>query len=112
MPCWTQPRTTSLRAEAYGQPRLTKISESTMVDDMEVDVLHLPKPVDTENALAAVVAMRRAADRLELAAVQCAIDKNWTWVEIADALGVTKQAVHKRYARRIERAHSNPKERK
>ncbi len=79
---------------------------------MEVDIRDLPKPVDTELALAAVVAMRRAADRLELAAVQCAIDKGWTWVDIADALGVTKQAVHKRYARRVEPAAGNRREQK
>lgn len=75
---------------------------STMVDPMEVRIGQLPKPTDTEAALAAVVALRRSADRLELAAVQCAVDKGWTWVQIAEALGVTKQAVHKRYARRIK----------
>jgi DNA-directed RNA polymerase specialized sigma24 family protein len=74
---------------------------------MDVSIRHLPPPTDTELALAAVVAMRRAADRLELATVQCAIDKGWTWVEIAEALGVTKQAVHKRYARRIKQADPN-----
>ncbi len=61
----------------------------------------LPVASDTEAALAAVVAMRRSADRLELAAVQCAIDKGWSWSEIAQSLGVTKQAVHKRYAKRM-----------
>ena len=70
---------------------------------MEITIQQLPDATDTETALAAVVAMRRSADRLELAAVQAAIDKGWTWVDIADALGVTKQAVHKRYARRIDR---------
>ncbi len=68
---------------------------------MEIHVGQLPKPTDTEAALAAVVALRRSADRLELAAVQCAVDKDWTWAQIAEALGVTKQAVHKRYARRV-----------
>lgn len=77
---------------------------------MDLDVRNLPKPADTEIALAAVVALRRAADRLELAAVQCAIDKGWTWVDIAEALGVTKQAVHKRYARRIVRKQSRRKD--
>lgn len=72
-----------------------------MVDDMEVRIADLPRPSDTEAALAAVVALRRSADRLELAAVQCALDKSWTWVDIAAALGVTKQAVHKRYSRRV-----------
>ena len=76
---------------------------------MEIDVTQLPAAADTDTALAAVVAMRRAADRLELAAVQCAIDTGWTWVEIAEALGVTKQAVHKRYARIVRPA--NPEQR-
>jgi len=83
-----------------------------MVDHMEVAIQHLPKPSDTENALAAVVAMRRAADRLELAAVQYAIDDGWTWTDLADALGVTKQAVHKRYARRIKQQKDNRRKRR
>lgn len=69
---------------------------------MEVRVGELPKAADTEAALAAVVALRRSADRLELAAVLCAVDKGWTWLQIAEALGVTKQAVHKRFARRVK----------
>ena len=82
-----------------------------MVDRMEVRVGELPRPADTEEALAAVVALRRSADRLELAAVQCAINKGWTWVQIAEALGVTKQAVHKRYARRVQRPTAKRKDR-
>lgn len=68
---------------------------------MDVSLGQLPQPDETEAALAAVVALRRSADRLELAAVQCAIDKGWTWAQVAEALGVTKQAVHKRYAKRV-----------
>lgn len=82
-----------------------------MVDDVEVRIAELPRPADTEDALAAVVALRRSADRLELAAVQCAIDKGWTWLQIAEALGVTKQAVHKRYARRVKQTAAERKER-
>lgn len=63
----------------------------------------LPTPDDTEEALAAVVALRLAADQLELAAVDRAVSDGWTWAQIADALGVTRQAVHKRYAKRISR---------
>lgn len=63
----------------------------------------VPDPSNTEEALAAVVALRRLADRLELAAVQAAIDQGWNWVQIAEALGVSKQAVHKKFARRISR---------
>ncbi len=63
----------------------------------------VPDPSNTEEALAAVVALRRLADRLELATVQAAIDQGWNWVQIAQALGVSKQAVHKKYARRVSR---------
>ncbi len=66
-----------------------------------VDYAQIPDPTDTDEALAAVVSLRRSADRLELAAVQAAIDRGWTWAEIAQALGVTRQAVHKKYAKRI-----------
>lgn len=61
----------------------------------------LPSPDDPEAALAAVIALRRMAERLEYAAVDRAIRDGWTWAQIAEALGVTKQAVHKRHARRV-----------
>lgn len=63
----------------------------------------VPDPGNPTEALAAVVSLRRLADRLEAASVQAAVDQGWTWVQIAEALGVTKQAVHKKYARRVER---------
>ncbi len=63
----------------------------------------IPHPADTENALAAVVSLRHTADQLEMAAVQRAIDSGWSWGQIAEALGVTRQAVHKKYSGRIKR---------
>ncbi|MCP4305457.1 MAG: helix-turn-helix domain-containing protein [bacterium] len=65
------------------------------------ELADLPDPEDPATALAAVVSMRRAADRLELAAVQVAIDDGWSWALIADSLGVTPQAAHKRLASRV-----------
>lgn len=68
---------------------------------MVVDAAEIPeRPSD---ALAAVGALRRLADRVEDAAVSQAIADGWTWAQIAEALGVTRQAVHKKHARRIER---------
>ncbi|EHN09793.1 hypothetical protein PAI11_33720 [Patulibacter medicamentivorans] len=61
---------------------------------------HLPSPDDPAAALAAVVALRRTAERLEREAVARAIDQGWTWAQVAEALGVTRQAAHKRHARR------------
>ncbi len=58
----------------------------------------LPPADDPEAALAAVVALRRLADQLEAAAVKEAVGQGWSWAQIAQALGVTKQAVHKRFA--------------
>ncbi len=58
----------------------------------------LPSPADPEQALAAVVALRMMADKLELASVQAALDQGWSWSQIAEALGVSKQAAHKRLA--------------
>ncbi|HEU0181055.1 MAG TPA: helix-turn-helix domain-containing protein [Agromyces mariniharenae] len=54
--------------------------------------------------LAAVVALRAYADRLEDAAVERALRDGWSWSEIAEALGVTRQAVHKKHIRRLDGA--------
>lgn len=51
---------------------------------------------DPEEALATVVALRLQADRLERRAVREAITAGWTWADIAEALGVSRQAAHKR----------------
>lgn len=67
-------------------------------------MIEVPDPKDTEKALAAVVALRRLAERLETATVQAALDQGWTYAQIAEALGVTKQAVHKKHAGRSRRS--------
>ncbi|WP_332686810.1 helix-turn-helix domain-containing protein [Devosia sp.] len=51
---------------------------------------------DPERALASVVALRLMADRLERKAVAEALAQGWSWARIAQALGVSKQAAHKR----------------
>jgi hypothetical protein len=57
-----------------------------------------PDPAD---ALAAVAALRRLADRLEDRAVESAMRAGWSWPQVAEALGVSRQAVHKKHARRL-----------
>jgi DNA-directed RNA polymerase specialized sigma24 family protein len=52
-------------------------------------------------ALAAVVALRRLADELEVAAVDAAHHDTWSFAEIGEALGVSKQAVHKKHGKRL-----------
>jgi hypothetical protein len=58
-------------------------------------------PADPADALAAVVALRKLADRLEDAAVEQAMRAEWGWPKVAEALGVTRQAVYKKHARRL-----------
>jgi len=56
---------------------------------------------DPADGLAAVQALRRLADRLEDAQVERAMRAGWSWSEVAEALGVTRQAVHKKHAQRL-----------
>jgi hypothetical protein len=59
---------------------------------------------DVTVGLRAVVALRRLLETLELLQVRNARRQGWSWQEIADALGVSKQAVHKKHAGRDREA--------
>ena len=54
---------------------------------------------DPEAGLRAVAALRRLLERLERVHVETARRNGKSWQEIADELGVSKQAVHKKYAK-------------
>jgi DNA-directed RNA polymerase specialized sigma24 family protein len=54
---------------------------------------------DPEIGLRAVRALRELAERLEALQVANARRLGWSWQQIAAALGVTRQAVHKKHAR-------------
>ncbi|WP_369371127.1 helix-turn-helix domain-containing protein [Promicromonospora sp. Populi] len=56
---------------------------------------------DPAAGLRAVRAMRELAERLETLQVERARRLGWSWQDIADALGVSRQAVHKKHNRRI-----------
>ena len=55
---------------------------------------------DPRVGLRAVVALRRLLERLEIVQVDNARRQGWSWQEIADALEVSRQAVHKKHAGR------------
>ncbi|KAB8194601.1 hypothetical protein FH608_015530 [Nonomuraea phyllanthi] len=51
-------------------------------------------------ALRATTLLRREIERLEAVQVRRARVAGLAWAQIADAIGVSKQAVHKKYGRR------------
>lgn len=60
---------------------------------------------DTEDpraGLRAVASLRMLADTLELRQVEAALRAGMSWQTIAEALGVTRQAVHKKHAKRVD----------
>ena len=58
-------------------------------------------PRDPREGLEAVVALKRILEALEVAQVENAYLAGWSWARIAEVLGVSKQAVHKKHAKRI-----------
>jgi DNA-directed RNA polymerase specialized sigma24 family protein len=55
---------------------------------------------DPRVGLRAVAALRRLLEQLEALQVANARAKGWSWQEIAEALGVTKQTVHRKHTHR------------
>ncbi|MDZ4264526.1 MAG: helix-turn-helix domain-containing protein [Mycobacterium sp.] len=55
---------------------------------------------DPAVGLRTVRALQRLHERLESLHVANAREQGWTWQAIADALGVSRQAVHQKYHRR------------
>jgi hypothetical protein len=52
---------------------------------------------DPAVGLAAVASLRQLLESLEALQVDNARAQDWSWQQIAEALGVTKQAVHKKH---------------
>lgn len=56
---------------------------------------------DPVAGLQAIAALRRLTETLELRQVEAALRAGLSWVDIARALGVSRQAAHKKHHRRI-----------
>jgi hypothetical protein len=57
------------------------------------------RAADPAVGLRAVLALRRLAERVEAEQVASAREKGWSWQQIADVLGMTRQSVHAKYGR-------------
>jgi len=55
---------------------------------------------DPETGLRAVASLRRLTEQVESLQVDRARDLGWSWSRIAQALGVSKQAVHQKHGRK------------
>jgi hypothetical protein len=64
----------------------------------EVALAEAASGQDPAAGLRAARALRELAERLEALQVSNARSHGWSWQEIAFYLGVSKQAVHKKYA--------------
>lgn len=68
------------------------------------DATELAKAVDSTDpsvGLRAVSALRQLLEQLETLQVENARAHDWSWQQIAAALGVSRQAVHKKHASRL-----------
>ncbi|HET7385690.1 MAG TPA: helix-turn-helix domain-containing protein [Nocardioidaceae bacterium] len=64
------------------------------------DLASAATEADPATGLRAVRALRRLVEYLERSQVARARALGWSWQQIADVLGVSRQAVHKKHGRR------------
>jgi hypothetical protein len=58
---------------------------------------------DPTLGLRAVGALRRLAEQVEARQVRLARERGWSWEQIGDALGVSRQSVHAKYGKELGR---------
>jgi hypothetical protein len=56
---------------------------------------------DPAVGLRAALALRRLAERVEANQVAVARRQGWSWQQIGDALGVTRQSVHTKHGKEL-----------
>ncbi len=67
-----------------------------------MDVEEISTAIASEDpavGLRAALALRRLAERVEASQVASARAKGWSWQQVGDVLGVTRQSVHAKYGR-------------
>ena len=78
---------------------------SAYADGMEPvrDITEDAAGADPDAGLRAVAALRALTERLEILQVNNARRAGWSWQQIAERLGVTKQTVHRKHGKRTGR---------
>ncbi|RRD50164.1 hypothetical protein [Arachnia propionica] len=65
-----------------------------------------------EEGLRAVASLRLLVESLEFQQVEAALRAGLSWAQIGDLLGVSRQAVHKKYNKRIDPSITVPRRRR
>jgi DNA-binding NarL/FixJ family response regulator len=68
--------------------------------ESSVKIAEAASSTDPDTGLRAVAALRTLTERLEILQVDNARRLGWSWQDIAERLGVTKQTVHRKHAGR------------
>jgi hypothetical protein len=77
---------------------LTNVSRQSRLTTMNAeDIASAIASNDPALGLRAALALHRLAERVEAYHVAAAREKGWSWQQIGDALGVTRQSVHTKY---------------
>lgn len=80
------------------QPELTAwICQSRLTGVDEGELTRRIHSTDPAVGLRAVGALRRLAEQVEATAVARARAQGWSWEQIGDALGLSRQSVHAKY---------------
>ena len=80
------------------QFRLTQTGRQFKLTDVDLEELSVNLASDDPaTGLRAALALHRLAERVEAHHVAAARAKGWSWQQIGDALGVTRQSVHTKY---------------
>jgi hypothetical protein len=73
---------------------------SVKTDTMDVSQLSTELTSDDPSqGFRAVLALRRLAERVEAMQVANARRQGWSWQQIGDALGITRQSAHAKYGK-------------
>src|SRR6476619_6322137 len=100
---WRRPRARpqparGRRRGAMCQFRLTDRGCQSKLTGMDIERLGVDLSSDDPAiGLRASLALHRLAERVEANHVASAREKGWSWQQIGDALGVTRQSVHTKY---------------
>jgi hypothetical protein len=94
----TRPSGTLRCGDLLCQFRLTHQVCQSKLTDMDFEELSVNVSSDDPAiGLRASLALHRLAERVEANHVASAREKGWSWQQIGDALGITRQSVHTKY---------------